>query len=185
MPEDCTEIGVPSNVPVNPSMPALAVDLARVVEERLGDMARAQGVAREEDGLGVVAGLGTEMNRHDPRLYPYGVSWAPHLASRRRGARSWRRCDCRARSSVLLAGLLLLTLPALAAAEPKPIAKPTDIAPIKPAKPRAPSRRPRTPSAHAEHAAPAPPPPAPPTRRRPSTRQLEHGTRIAGAGRSR
>ena len=68
MPEDWTEIGEPSNVPVNPSMPALAVDLARVVEERLGDVARAQRVAGQEDGLGVVAGLGTEMNWHDPRL---------------------------------------------------------------------------------------------------------------------
>ena len=68
MPEDWTEIGEPSNVPVKPSMPALAVDLARAVEEGLGDMAGAQRVAGKEDGLGVVAGLGAEMDWHDPRL---------------------------------------------------------------------------------------------------------------------
>ena len=67
-----------------------------------------------------------------------------------------------ARCSVLLAGLLLLTLPALAAAEPKPIAKPTDIAPIKPTKSSTPpahaSVQPSTPPA-----APPAPPPAPPS----------------------
>ena len=64
-----------------------------------------------------------------------------------------------ARLSVLLAGLLLLTLPALAAAEPKPIKRPSSIAPIQPNKaPVQPSSPPAPP--------PAPPasttPPAPP-----------------------
>jgi cobalamin biosynthesis Mg chelatase CobN len=52
-----------------------------------------------------------------------------------------------ARSSILLAGLLLLALPALAAAEPKPIAKPSNIAPIQPTK---------------SHVQPSSPPAAPP-----------------------
>jgi hypothetical protein len=60
----------------------------------------------------------------------------------------------RARLSVLLAGLLLLTLPALAAAEPKPIAKPSNIAPIQPTKSTVqPSSPPSAP--------PAPPSPPP------------------------
>jgi hypothetical protein len=67
-----------------------------------------------------------------------------------------------ARCSILLAGLLLLTLPALAAAEPKPIAKPTDIAPIKPTKSSTPpSNTPVQPST--PPAAPPAPPPAPPS----------------------
>jgi hypothetical protein len=68
-----------------------------------------------------------------------------------------------ARCSILLAGLLLLTLPALAAAEPKPIAKPTDIAPIKPTKSSTPSAstpvQPSTPPAAPPAAPPAPPSP--------------------------
>ena len=67
-----------------------------------------------------------------------------------------------ARCSVLLAGLLLLTLPALAAAEPKPIAKPTDIAPIKPTKSSTPPRM-RPCSRRTPPAAPPAPPPAPPS----------------------
>jgi hypothetical protein len=58
-----------------------------------------------------------------------------------------------ARSSVLLAALLLVGLPALAAAEPQPIAKPDRIAPIQPAKPARSTTPPASP-------APAPPPPA-------------------------
>ena len=69
-----------------PEHAALAVDLARAVEERLGDVTRAQRVAREEDGLGVVAGLGAEMDWHDPRLYPHGVSRAPRPCAPARGA---------------------------------------------------------------------------------------------------
>src|SRR5580765_4098201 len=67
----------------------------------------------------------------------------------RLGARCLIMAEMRspARPSVLLAALLLLTLPALAAAEPKPIAKPSDIAPIQKA-PVQPSSPP-----------PAPPPP--------------------------
>ena len=68
MPEDCTEIGDALERAREPEHAPLAVDLARAVEERLGDVARPQRVAGKEDCLGVVAGLGTEMNRHDPRL---------------------------------------------------------------------------------------------------------------------
>ena len=58
-----------------------------------------------------------------------------------------------ARPTVLLASLLLLTWPALAAAEPKPIKRPSNIAPIQPNKaPVQPSSPP----------APPPAPPAPP-----------------------
>lgn len=55
-----------------------------------------------------------------------------------------------ARTSVLLAGLLLLALPALAAAQPQPIAKPKNVTPIAPTKAVTP---PATP--------PATPPPSP------------------------
>jgi hypothetical protein len=60
-----------------------------------------------------------------------------------------------ARLSLLLAGLLMLALPALAAAEPHPIAKPSKIAPIQPTKsPVQASTPPASP--------PATPPPSPP-----------------------
>ena len=50
IPVDCTLIGRPSNVPVNPSMPALLVDQAGAgVEERLGDVGGAPGVAGAQD----------------------------------------------------------------------------------------------------------------------------------------
>ena len=74
MPEDCTEIGRALERAGEPEHPALAVDLARAVEEGLGDVARAQRIAGKEDGLGIVAGLAAEMDWHDPRLYPHGVS---------------------------------------------------------------------------------------------------------------
>ena len=50
--------------------PALGVPLDRVVEERLGDVLRAQRVAGQEAAVGVVAGLGTEVDRHRAPAYP-------------------------------------------------------------------------------------------------------------------
>jgi hypothetical protein len=58
-------------------------------------------------------------------------------------------------SSVLLAGLLLLAFPALAAATPHPIAKPKTITPIQPA-----SGQPSTPPPSPPPAASPPPPPS-------------------------
>src|SRR5205814_4397002 len=43
---------------------ALLVHLGHVLEVRLGDVLRAERVAREEDRLAVVARLGSEVNRH-------------------------------------------------------------------------------------------------------------------------
>ena len=68
MPVDCTLIGEPSNVPVNPSMPALLVDEPGAgIEERLGDVGRPARVAGAEDAVGVVAGLGAQVDRHGGR----------------------------------------------------------------------------------------------------------------------
>ena len=53
--------------PREAEQPALGVPLHRVVEVRLGDVLRAQRVARKEDGLGVVAGLGADVDRHGGR----------------------------------------------------------------------------------------------------------------------
>ena len=91
-----------------PEHPAFGVDLARIVEERLGDMARAQRVAGQEDGLGVVAGLGAEMNWHDRATLPARgvVGTAPCVPEARCPIMAEMRL--RARSSLLLAGLLLL-----------------------------------------------------------------------------
>jgi hypothetical protein len=59
-----------------------------------------------------------------------------------------------AQASVLLAGLLLLTLPALAAADPKPVPRPsTSIAPI---------QKSSTPPANVTPPSPPPAPPSPP-----------------------
>jgi cytoskeletal protein RodZ len=74
----------------------------------------------------------------------------------------------RARSFLLLAGLLLLSLPSAAAAEPHPIAKPNRIAPIQPVKPAHSSTPPassNSSSASSSTPPPASPPPAPPTQR--------------------
>jgi hypothetical protein len=61
-----------------------------------------------------------------------------------------------AQASVLLAGLLLLTLPALAAADPKPVPRPsTTIQPIQPTKSS-------TPPANSTPPSPPPAPPSPP-----------------------
>jgi hypothetical protein len=51
---------------------ALAVHLTRLAEERVGYVLGAQRVAGEEAGLGVVAGLGTEMDRHGEILSELG-----------------------------------------------------------------------------------------------------------------
>jgi hypothetical protein len=64
-----------------------------------------------------------------------------------------------ARLSLLLAGLLMLALPALAAAEPHPIAKPSKIAPIQPTKSPVQAS---TPPASPPASPPATPPPSPP-----------------------
>ena len=68
MPVPCTETGFPSHVPRVAEHPALAVHLGHVLEVRLGDVLRAQRVAGEEDGFGVVAGLGSEVDRHGATL---------------------------------------------------------------------------------------------------------------------
>ncbi len=44
--------------------PALTVHLRHVLQVRVRDVLRAQRVAGKEDGVGVVAGLGTEMDWH-------------------------------------------------------------------------------------------------------------------------
>jgi hypothetical protein len=64
----------------------------------------------------------------------------------------------RARSSALLAGLLLLGLPALAAADPKPIAKPDRIAPIQPVKPAGITTPPASSASSSASSSPTPPP---------------------------
>jgi hypothetical protein len=46
--------------------PALGVHLRRVREVRLGDVLRAERVAGQEARLGVIAGLGPQMDRHLP-----------------------------------------------------------------------------------------------------------------------
>jgi hypothetical protein len=76
-----------------------------------------------------------------------------------------------ARPSILLAGLLLLTSPALAAAEPKPIAKPSNIAPIQKA-PVQPSSPPAAPPA----------PPAPPASTTPPAGTTTGQTSGSGTG---
>ena len=48
---------------------ALLVALHDVVEVGLGDVLGPERIAGEEDGLGVVAGLGADVNRHGARLY--------------------------------------------------------------------------------------------------------------------
>ena len=47
-----------------PEHPALPVALLDVLQERLGDVLRAQGIAREEARLRVVAGVGADVVRH-------------------------------------------------------------------------------------------------------------------------
>ena len=69
MPVACTETGLPSQRAAEAEHPALGVRLDDVVEIRLGDVLRAQRVAGEEDGLGVVAGLGADVDRHGAQPY--------------------------------------------------------------------------------------------------------------------
>jgi hypothetical protein len=81
----------------------------------------------------------------------------------------------------MLVGLMVLALPAVAAAEPKPIAKPANIAPIKPtqsstppASPPSPPSQPSSPPAQTNTPPPSPPPspPSPPVgTKRPSVSQ--------------
>src|ERR1700746_857265 len=47
---------------------ALLVDLGHVLEIRLGDVLRPERVAREQDSVRIVAGLGSEVDRHEPTL---------------------------------------------------------------------------------------------------------------------
>jgi hypothetical protein len=44
--------------------PALGVDLGDVRQVRLGDVLRPQGIAGEETRVGIIARLGTEVDRH-------------------------------------------------------------------------------------------------------------------------
>src|SRR4029077_9864697 len=140
-----------------PEHPALAVDLAGAVEEGLGNVTSAERIAGQEDGLGVVAGLAAKMDWHDLRLYRAGCLGHRSL---RPGARYPIIPDMRLRefSSVLLAGLLLLALPALAAATPHPIAKPKTITPIQPASGEASTPPPSPPAAGGPPPAATPPP---------------------------
>ena len=65
IPVDCTLIGLPSNVPVKPEHAPLGVHPTRAgIEERRRDVLGAQRVAGAQDVGGVVAGLGTQMDRH-------------------------------------------------------------------------------------------------------------------------
>ena len=64
MPVDCTEIGLPSNVPVKPSIPRSPLTWRALSKNVSAMYFGAQRVAGEEDGLGVVAGLGAEVDRH-------------------------------------------------------------------------------------------------------------------------
>ena len=64
IPLDCTDTGLPSNVPREAEHPALAVSLHDVVEEGLGDVLGPERVAGQEAGFGVVAGVGTNVNWH-------------------------------------------------------------------------------------------------------------------------
>ena len=50
--------------------PALVVHLTRLLEEGLGDVLRAERIARERQAVRVVAGLGSEMDGHRPSLRP-------------------------------------------------------------------------------------------------------------------
>ena len=64
MPVDCTEIGLPSKVPVKPSMPRSPFTCLAPSKNVSAMYLRAQRVARDEDGVGVVAGFGAEVDRH-------------------------------------------------------------------------------------------------------------------------
>ena len=70
MPVACTETGLPFPLAGVAEHPALAVALDGVVEVGLRDVLRAQRVAGEQAGLGVVAGLGSDVDRHggEPRV---------------------------------------------------------------------------------------------------------------------
>ena len=69
MPVPCTETGLPLVGAGVAEQAALLVSLHDVLEVGLGDVLRAQRVAGEENGLGVVAGLGADVDRHGARLY--------------------------------------------------------------------------------------------------------------------
>ena len=64
MPVPCTETGLPFQLPAVPEQAALGVPLYRIVEVGLGDVLGPERVAGKEDRLGVLARLGTDMDRH-------------------------------------------------------------------------------------------------------------------------
>ena len=64
IPVPCTETRLALPGAGEAEQPALGVSLHDVVEVGLGDVLGAQRVAGEEDGLGVVAGLGADVDRH-------------------------------------------------------------------------------------------------------------------------
>ena len=76
--------------------PALRVPLFDVLEVRLGDVLRAQRVARQQNGLGVLARLGADVNRHGGGLYRT-LGDDRLRADDARGARVLRRVARRAR----------------------------------------------------------------------------------------
>ena len=81
MPVLWTETRLPAYVPGVAEQAALAVRLDDVVEVRLGDVLGAERVAGEQTGLGVVAGLRSQVDRHPAK--PYGFRALTGSANRR------------------------------------------------------------------------------------------------------
>src|SRR5262249_52952798 len=72
--------------------PALLVDLLHVVEVGLGDVLRTERIAREEDRIGVLPRLGSEVDRHGATLTGalQAAPAKPTMRGRRRRARRAR-----------------------------------------------------------------------------------------------
>ena len=87
MPLDWTDTGLPSErAGVSRACRARSFTSPGVFEERLGDVLRPQRVAGEEAGVGVVAGLGTEVDRHGATILSHRC-----LGGARCSSRAWRR----------------------------------------------------------------------------------------------
>ena len=113
--------------------PALGVDLPGVLEEGLGDVAGAQGVARNEHRIGIVARLGAKVNRHGRRCYSAGIGPDRRADYPQIGAQLFRRflptatlmgAHLKRGTGRLLAVLALLALPAGAFADATPAPAP-------------------------------------------------------------
>ena len=69
IPVDCTLIGAPSNVPVNPSRPRSSLTTRGTrVEALLGDVSRPPRISGTQHSGGVVASVGTQVDRHGETL---------------------------------------------------------------------------------------------------------------------